>query len=91
MISYRVPDRVGVVRAGDDIYLARLPDGPILRLSGTAAIIWTTSVDGAEGPPADRVAAAVGVPTAQIAEDVDRFLASLIDQGLLTSQAQERY
>jgi hypothetical protein len=91
VIGYRVPDRVGVVRAGDDIYVARLPDGPIVRLSGTAALIWTASVDEAEGPPLDRVAAAVGVPTAQIAEDVDRFLASLIDQGLLTSQAQERY
>jgi hypothetical protein len=91
VISYRVPDRVGVVREGDDIYLARLPDGPILRLSGTAAIIWTAAVDGAVGRPVDRVAAAVGLSTAEISEDVDRFLASLIDQGLLTSQAQERY
>lgn len=89
--AYFLPDRVGVVRSGDDVYVARLPDGPIVQLSGTAAIIWSATVDEDGGRPVDRVAARAGVPSAQIADDVERFLASLVERGLLISQDGARY
>ena len=46
---FTVPDHVGVVEADEAIFVARLPDGPIIRLSGTAATIWTAALQDGDG------------------------------------------
>ena len=85
-----MPDHVGVVGADDAIFIARLPDGPIIRLSGTAATIWTAALQDGE-LLVSLVSAAVGVPDTAIAEDVDAFISALIERGLLVNRDVERY
>jgi hypothetical protein len=85
MTRFVVADRVGVIAVDDDIYVAHLPDGPILALSGTAAMIWHVALDGDAEGISDRVAAAVGLLPAVIAPDVDGFIDDLVTQGLLVS------
>ena len=76
----------------DDVarwYVARLPDGPLVVLEDTAALIWAEAADGPEDALALRVAArlaqgpAVAEVAADIATDVDAFVTGLVGQGLL--------
>lgn len=86
MTSYFPASRLAVERQGDIVFLARLPDGPIIVLEDIAAAIWTEacSIDG--GVVADRVAARMGRDAAEIAPVVERFIDELIDRGLLREQ-----
>jgi hypothetical protein len=81
------PNGVAVVadepREGPVTYLARLPDGPIVVLEGTASIIWGQAVGGEVPDVASGVAAATGEEVTQIRDAVDQFLADLVDAGLL--------
>jgi hypothetical protein len=83
MSSFSVAERVGVVEQDDDIYVAHLPDGPILSLTGTAAFVWRAALDGPTEGIADRVAAAAGLPADDIAADVAAFVETLQSAGLL--------
>lgn len=84
MTRLRVADRVGVVVEGDAVYVARLPDGPILALDGTAEIIWRAALKHPRTSIARFVARRVGVETDDIAAEVDRFVDDLMARGLVT-------
>lgn len=69
-------------------YLAQLPNGPIVVLEDTAAVIWEQAV-ACKGPDvASGVAAATGADAGEIREDVDRFLADLVRWGLLCTRSR---
>jgi hypothetical protein len=89
--GFDVAPRTGVATDGQDVYVARLPDGPILRLGGTAAIVWDAAVSGPEASIADRVAATMGVEPASLQADVTAFVAALLAQGLIVSRDGARY
>ncbi|CAN5398466.1 hypothetical protein BH10ACT5_BH10ACT5_19010 [soil metagenome] len=78
---------VAVVDEADAVYLARLPDGPIAVLDGVAALIWSEACAGDRETVSVRVAAAIDPPTAGIDHDIDAFVTSLVDQGLLEVQS----
>ena len=42
---------VGVVEHDDRIYVARLPEGPILVLTGEAAAVWRAATAGVQPAP----------------------------------------
>ncbi len=83
MTAYRPASGVAVEQFEDAVYIARLPDGPIIALEGTAAVIWSEACSSAPGPIADRVAHHVDRDAAQIAPDVELFIQDLVAQGLL--------
>lgn len=76
---------------GDDghaspVYLARLPNGPLMVLKGSAAVIWRVAVGDSDSPGeevVEGVASATGVGAGEIREEVTAFLAELVAQGLL--------
>lgn len=83
----------GDIPAGGDLptlYLARLPNGPLVVLDGSAALIWRAAVTTGAGAAADpeesvvvEVAALSGVEPTDIRNDVRAFVTQLLDQGLL--------
>jgi len=85
---YRRPDHVAVARATDAdtdtelLYLALLPDGPVIELNGTSALIWQAAVSSAEDVAAT-VADEVGVGRSTVVGDVDRFLGQLAELGFI--------
>lgn len=85
MTRLRVADRVGVVEEGEVVYVAPLPDGPILALDGTAGVIWRVALKHPRTSIARFVARRVGVRPDDIAAEVDRFVEDLIARGLLTT------
>lgn len=94
--AYRRPADVAVVdgEAAEGgpvaVYLAHVPNGPLLVLEGSAAAIWREAVSSAaDADVADRVAAVVGVATAEIREEVTAFLAELVARGLLEPDATD--
>jgi hypothetical protein len=68
-------------------YVAPLPDGPLLCLEGTGALIWREALAARPSTVAIRVADAVGLPADEIRPDVDRLLAELVERGLLVPVA----
>lgn len=88
---YRRPADVAVVDgelAGGGgpaaLYLAHLPNGPLLILEGSAASIWRTAVQSTgDSDLVERVADQMGADADGIRSDVERFLADLFAQGLL--------
>ena len=87
MTAYRPACHVAVEQRGDAVYIARLPDGPIIVLEGTSALIWMEACSPAPGEVADRVADQVDRDAAEIAADVERFVQDLVAQGLLREAA----
>jgi hypothetical protein len=83
MTHLRVADRVGVTVEAAVVFAARLPDGPILALDGTAGLIWRRALDGPREDVAERVSADVGTAPVDIRDEVDRFVDELIELGLL--------
>lgn len=91
--EYRRPRDVGVVDgdsvaggAPGTVYLAHLPNGPLIVLEGSAALIWRTSLATANHSGrsvAVRVAEAMGSDPAAIQADVEAFLRELVTKGLL--------
>ena len=85
--AFRAAGGLGVMASpeGDPVYLAQLPDGPLLVLEGVAATIWAEATSGpAEGWVA-RVADAFGEPVEDVAPDVRHFVADLEARGILES------
>lgn len=89
MTAYSVPDRVAHVRRDEDglpqVFLMRLPDGPPVALEGTAALIWIFAVDETVDDVAGAVADCVGEKRDVIADDVEAYLVSLVETGLLAA------
>lgn len=90
MSRFTVPDHVGVVETNDAVFVARLPDGPIIRLSGTAATIWKAALENGDDLVSS-VSAIVGVPEHVIAADVEAFIADLVERGLVMNREPGRY
>ncbi len=74
---------VAVIDEVSTVYLAPLPDGPIAVLDDIAASVFRLAVEGAAETLADRARADFDPPGADVAEDVERFIAGLIALGLL--------
>jgi hypothetical protein len=84
MNGYRRPPDVAAYDDGGVIYLAKLPDGPIVALDGVAGVIWTQACDGPRSSIADRAAAVTGAATDEIRADVESFVDELVQRGLLS-------
>lgn len=87
-MTYRIPHRLGHVTLPpeDDrpvaVYLMPLPDGDPLGLHGTAALIWSIAAEGDPDVPA-ALAELLAVPAETVRDEVERYLADLVFQGLL--------
>lgn len=87
--AYEPGQDVAVVERLDVVYLARVPHGPILVLSGTAAMIWRVAITLSPSTenPLDDVVAVVSrrydVPSSQIDVEVRSFITDLLREGLL--------
>jgi hypothetical protein len=84
----RIPDRVGIVAgtsADDDVlYVASLPDGPIVVLRDTALTIWHEAVaPTGEQDLVERVAGLYGVPVSEVEAAVGSCVADLVERGIL--------
>lgn len=82
-MRYALAADVGIEASGDAIYLAQLPDGPILVLEGVAALIFTEATTGDREHLVDRVFAQVDGPIDEVATHVVAFLDDLLARGLL--------
>ena len=92
--------RPGRLQVGDDVaveaepsadgrvYLATLPDGPLVCLEGSATVIWREAIGSRASEVAARVAERVGVPVAEVGPDVERFLTELAARGFLVEDAR---
>ncbi|MEI2779517.1 MAG: PqqD family protein [Tetrasphaera sp.] len=86
----RLADDAGIIEQADEFqlspvtYLAKLPQGPILSLAGSAQVIWVEAVAGPLDDLAERVAARFGMPTAEIVADVQGFVAELVRAQVVT-------
>ena len=83
MNGYRPGDAVGIVEHEDVLYVATLPDGPIVVLDGISALIWDEACAGDRETIVDRVAAATNAAPDAIRADVEAFVADLVARGLL--------
>ncbi|MGW5242044.1 PqqD family protein [Monashia sp. NPDC004114] len=83
--AFRAAKGVGVVvpADGEHVYLAQLPDGPLLVLDGVAATIWTEATTGPEQGWVGRVATAFDQTEDDIDADVRRFIADLEARGMV--------
>ena len=87
-VRYRRHRDVAAVVDEGRWYVARVPDGPIHCLEGSAAVIWEelpTSTEAGAGRPdlVRRVAARAGVDPDAVDGDVADFVARLASLGLL--------
>jgi hypothetical protein len=83
----RVGTRVAATVFDEKVYVARLPDGPIHVLEGTAALIWSHAL----ALPREQLPAAVaddveGDP-ATVRAEVTAFVDDLIHHGLLVEES----
>ena len=86
MMELRLPDRVGIVDTfGEDaVYIARLPDGPIVVLRATALAVWREAVwPSSEQELAERVASLYGLSAHEVRADVDACVHQLIARRVL--------
>jgi hypothetical protein len=83
--AFRPAKDIGVIAQEDQdhVYLAQLPDGPLLVLDGVAATIWTEATTGAEQGWVGRVARAFDQAEEDVDTDVRRFVADLEARGIL--------
>lgn len=86
--ALRLPERVGIVEgtsAGEDVlYVASLPDGPIVVLRDTALTIWQEAVSPTgEADLVERVAGLYGVPVSEVETAVGSCVADLVERGVL--------
>ncbi len=79
--------RVGVVDDGDAVYVAPLPDGPILVLRDVSALAWRGVCAADVDEMVRRVAQATGEAVADIDADLRAFVDELRARGLLVPAA----
>jgi Coenzyme PQQ synthesis protein D (PqqD) len=89
MTRLTVLEEVGLERLDDVVYVATLPDGPIVVLKGIAAFIWEVALDNERETVASRVAAATKRPVEEVDEAVSRFIDDLIRRGLLVARSMD--
>jgi hypothetical protein len=77
---------IHVIDDGDVVYVARVPDGPIIVLSEIAGVIWREACDVERASVPRRVAEATAQPATTIRGDVERFIESLLREGLMTDE-----
>lgn len=85
--AYVVPSNLAWIDGSEhghegDLYLTQLPDGRTVLLRGSSRLIWLAAIESPD--VVTEVAEAAGVPSEEIAEDVNAFLRELTTQGLLT-------
>jgi len=85
--AFRASGDVGVVVTtdGDPVYVAQLPDGPVLVLEGVAAAIWTAATTGPAQGWVARVAQLFGESEESVSRDVATFVEDLEARGILES------
>ncbi len=88
----RAAGRVGVVVDDEPdgpprVYLAQLPDGPLVVLEGSSAVIWQVATACARADLVRRVAEATGASADEIGAEVERFVGELLDRGFLETVA----
>lgn len=88
--AYRPPSAVawliGTARADETVppvHLARLPDGPINLLEGSASVIWQAATTAPESAWLDSVATGLGASVEDIRPHAEEFVADLVRVGLL--------
>lgn len=100
--TYGIADRVGYLtdvpnEAGADprvaeatVYAARLPDGPVVALHDSAALIWAATASGGTAHQiVTATARAAQVPSEAIEHDVVDFIEDLVDRGLVVRSEAE--
>ena len=86
--AFRRPRSVAVVEESsghqEAVYLAPLPDGPIVVLRHTALTIWREAVSpSGQGSLHSRVARAYGVTEQEVRTAVEDCIVDLIERGVL--------
>jgi hypothetical protein len=71
------------------VRLARLPDGPINVLDGSAAVIWRAATSAGPTSWVEQVAAELDGRVEELRPEVEGFVASLVAKGLLEVNAPE--
>lgn len=89
MTGYRPADGLGVVEGDAAVYLAPLPDGPIMVLDGISGAIWRAACTGPAETIAERAAVGSGIPADDLRETVEAFVAELVGRGLLVAPAAQ--
>ena len=92
--GYRVPNNIAWVDGVDfgiaeELYLTLVPDGRTVMLKDTGRIIWLVATESAN--VVEKVANLVGLPIAEIDEEVNTFLADLMDRGLLVRTGADSF
>lgn len=83
MTRYFVPKGVAVVLHDDTVFAARVPNGHIVVLEGSAAELWPLVANTTVQDFPRVVAEHFGVAESVVIDDVDAFLVSLVTRGLL--------
>jgi len=87
VVSVLAPvDRLLTIHDDDTVYVARVPDGPIIVLADVAGVIWREACGVERASVVDRVAKVTGQRVETIRGDVERFIDSLLQEGLLTAE-----
>jgi hypothetical protein len=79
----RIGARVAATVFEEKVYVARLPDGPIHVLEGTAALIWSHALEVPRVQLFAAVADDVEGDPATVRAEVAAFVDDLVRQGLL--------
>lgn len=72
------------------VYVAPLPDGPILVFEGVAALVWDAVTTLDREDVVDEIAEQTASVPADIRATVDTFIADLIDRALIAVEAPPR-
>ena len=79
-----VPATTGWVERDGVVYVAHLPDGPPLVLTGSGVVVWQALVDGGTlTDVGERVAAATGESAAGVRPGILAFVGGLADAGVV--------
>lgn len=76
------PD-VAWVEVDDTVYVAVLPDPPIMVLSGAAALIWVTALQVDNDSLTEEVARRAGITIAAARTPVAEFIEDVVARGLI--------
>ena len=71
------------------VYLAYLPDGPIVVLEGPGAITWIEAILDDPLPLSSRVGRHYDADGTAVSDEVDAFVADLVERRLLADGAQD--
>ncbi len=83
MTRLRPAAGVAVIDTGDVVYVAPLPEGPIVVLDGVAAAIWAEATSGQRSTIAGPVAALTDATVGAVGAGVEAFVDELLERGLL--------